>query len=211
MRAYRVLLHIFAALLLFDYGMFSTPATSPPEMSTNAISDLSDSDIIVTTAESAAVENGLTESGSGLEDEEQSNNSITVSPNTTQSLKHGQANESILDDLITTKSSKEYSTKENESVSEKITLAAQPKQDSTTKVSDSGSSGTLAGGIFILTIIIILIAFLLFILFFLRKKSRSYSFDLTRVDMPANDYADTPFRSDQEGISYEQTNKGKFK
>ncbi|XP_073678873.1 uncharacterized protein [Garra rufa] len=216
MRAYRVLLHIFAALLLLDYGMFSTPAPSAPEMSTTVISDTSDSKTIVTTAESTIVENDSSESGSGSGDD-RLNNSITVSPNTTQSLKHGQANESIVDYPIITKNSKDYSAKENESISEKIASTAQPKQDSTTKakgakigVSDSGS-GSLTGGIIILIFIIILIVCLLFILYFLRKKARSYSFDLTRDDIPANDYADTPFRGDQQGVSYEQTNKGKCK
>ncbi|XP_059396731.1 uncharacterized protein LOC132129238 isoform X2 [Carassius carassius] len=64
----------------------------------------------------------------------------------------------------------------------------------------------LLTGIIILILILILIFFLLGILFFLRKKARSYSFDLTRVDGPGNDY-ETPLRSDQQGLSYEQTNK----
>ncbi|XP_059396733.1 uncharacterized protein LOC132129238 isoform X4 [Carassius carassius] len=67
----------------------------------------------------------------------------------------------------------------------------------------------LLTGIIILILILILIFFLLGILFFLRKKARSYSFDLTRVDGPGNDY-ETPLRSDQQGLSYEQTNKGKY-
>ncbi|KTG41441.1 hypothetical protein cypCar_00031326, partial [Cyprinus carpio] len=64
-------------------------------------------------------------------------------------------------------------------------------------------------GVIILIIILLLIFSLLGILYYLRKKARSYSFDLTHVDVAANDYTDTPLRSDQQGISYEQTNKGK--
>ncbi|RXN34270.1 flocculation FLO11-like isoform X1 [Labeo rohita] len=128
-------------------------------MSTTAISDMSDSNTTVTTAESTIVGNDSTPLASGLEND-WSNNSSADYPHTTQILKHG--------------------------------------------------SGSLTGGIIILIFILILIVCLLVILYFLRKKSRSYSFDLSRPDVASNDYVDTPLSIDQQGISYEPTTKGMY-
>lgn len=184
MRTYCILIHVFAALLLCDYGMFSTPSPSPSEMSTTAIPDTSGPNTTETTQE------------------------LTTNVNDSSLLKSGlrndQLNDSVTDDPYTAESSGDYSEIDTESSTGVIstTTHAQPKKEPEQK--DPGSN---TGAIIILIFILILIAFLIGILYCLRKKGRSYSFDLTRVDIVANDYADTPLRSDQQGISYEQTNK----
>ncbi|KAI2649412.1 Interleukin-18 receptor 1 [Labeo rohita] len=165
-------------------------------MSTTAISDMSDSNTTVTTAESTIVGNDSTPLASGLEND-WSNNSSADYPHTTQILKHGQTNESILDAPQTTESVRGSETKGGIPF-EVSSSTAHPKQDSTSK------------GIIILIFILILIVCLLVILYFLRKKSRSYSFDLSRPDVASNDYVDTPLSIDQQGISYEPTTKGMY-
>ncbi|XP_050953346.1 uncharacterized protein LOC127155272 isoform X2 [Labeo rohita] len=211
MGTYCVLLHIFAALLLCDNRMFCEPHLV---MSTTAISDMSDSNTTVTTAESTIVGNDSTPLASGLEND-WSNNSSADYPHTTQILKHGQTNESILDAPQTTESVRGSETKGGIPF-EVSSSTAHPKQDSTSKGTKatngdtgakSGGSGSLTGGIIILIFILILIVCLLVILYFLRKKSRSYSFDLSRPDVASNDYVDTPLSIDQQGISYEPTTK----
>ncbi|XP_016104998.1 uncharacterized protein [Sinocyclocheilus grahami] len=191
MRTYCVLPHIFAALLLCDYGMFSMPSPSPSGMPTNAISNISDSNTTVTTAKSVTVGNDSSTLESGL-GRNQSNDL------------NGMA-ESSRDDSDTESESV------NGSTSRVISSTARPesttsnvKHHTTQQKKDSASD---TGAIIILIIILILIGFLLGILYCLRKKGRSYSFDLTRGDVVANDYVDTPLRSNQQGISYEQTNK----
>ncbi|XP_016295375.1 uncharacterized protein LOC107653219 [Sinocyclocheilus anshuiensis] len=189
MRTYCVLLHIFAALLLCDYGMFSTPSPSPSEMSTTAISATSDSNTVTTTG------------------------SITVG-NDSSSLETGLEDEWPVDSNDTAESSGDSSDNESKSLNGSISgvISSTTHPASTTRnvkhltTKQKIDSESVTGGIIILIIILILICFLLGILYILRKKARSYSFDLTRVDGPGNDY-DTPLRSDQQGLSYEQTNK----
>ncbi|KAF4096283.1 uncharacterized protein LOC131532339 [Onychostoma macrolepis] len=178
MRTYCILIHIFATLLLCDYGMLSTPSPSPSEMSTTAISDTSGPNTTETTQELTRHVNDSSLLESGLRND-------SFNPHTTESS----ANHTGI------------STESNTGVIS-TTTRIQPKEDP--KQEDSSSN---IGAIIILIIILILIALLLGILYCLRKKGRSYSFDLTRADIVANDYADTPLRSDQQGISYEQTNK----
>ncbi|XP_042567574.1 uncharacterized protein LOC122134840 isoform X2 [Cyprinus carpio] len=205
MRTYCVLPHFFAALLLCDYGMFSTPSPSPSGIPTNAISTISDSNTTVTTAKSVTAGNGSSTLESGL-------------------------GKNLPNDLNgTTESSRDHSVTESQRVngSTSRAIASTASPESTThnvkhhttqekKVSDSttvtgglntGDKTSITGGVIILIIILLLIFSLLGILYYLRKKARSYSFDLTHVDVAANDYTDTPLRSDQQGISYEQTNK----
>ncbi|XP_048034595.1 uncharacterized protein LOC125260317 isoform X2 [Megalobrama amblycephala] len=181
-----VILHIFAVLLLCDYGMFSTPSPSPSstERTTTETSNTSHSNTTVTMAESTTIGND-------------------TDPDTPDEESSG---------LMPTNSSYEDTTETDDSDdSNVIPSTARPestthKQNPPLEKKKDSDSGSYTGGIIILIIILILIFFLLGILYFLRKKGRSYSFDLTRVDAIPNDY-DTPLRSDQQGISYEQTNK----
>ncbi|XP_051735044.1 uncharacterized protein LOC127504470 [Ctenopharyngodon idella] len=173
-----VILHIFAVLLLCDYGMFFTPSPSYTERTTNETSDTSDSNTTVTTAESTTFENDKVYD---TDDEEFSG----LPTNTTSDT--GYSNSTTVFS----------SAARPESTTHKQNPINEIKKDDT---------GSYTGGIIILIIILILIFLLLGILYFLRKKGRSYSFDLTRVDAIPNDY-DTPLRSDQQGVSYEQTNK----
>ncbi|KAK2886153.1 hypothetical protein Q8A67_016990 [Cirrhinus molitorella] len=206
MRAYCVLLHIFAAFLLCDYGVFLTPGTSPSEMPATATSDMSNSSSIGTTAEPTTVGNDSRLLESGIETD-QSNNSFPSYPQTTQSIKNAPINESILDGTHTNVSSKDNLGKEDESGSKKIFSTAQPKQSFTDGAKAADNKGSETAGIILLVFILMLIVCLLVILYFLRRKARSYSFDLTRLDITPNDYVDTPLRNDQQGISYEQTTK----
>lgn len=191
MRTYCVLLHIFAVLLLCDYGMCSkpSPSPSPSEMSNTAISATSDSHTTVITTESITVGNDSSSLQTGLKYEGSSDLNDT--------------DDGSGDD------SEPESKNPNVSVSGVISSTTHPESTTLyvkphTKENIVSDSGSLTGGVIILILILILICFLLAILFILRKKARSYSFDLTRVDGPGNDY-DTPLRSDQQ--SYEQTNK----
>ncbi|KAK9954706.1 hypothetical protein ABG768_016755 [Culter alburnus] len=180
-----VILHIFAVLLLCEYGMFSTPSPFSTERTTNETSSTSDSNTTVTTAESTTFENE--DQGSSGWDENPEDDSL---PTTSVNKSEGQGRNAT--EVISSTTRPEITT-----------LNVNKDLNQGNKKDDSGS---YTGGIIILIIILILIFFLLGILYFLRKKGRSYSFDLTRVDAIPNDY-DTPLRSDQQGISYEQTNK----
>ncbi|XP_067301606.1 uncharacterized protein [Pseudorasbora parva] len=186
MCSYWVFLHIFAALLVCNYGMFSTPSPSSAERTTIEISNTSDSNTTVTTAQSAPFKNFT---------KPNSNYYYSSEPSTNASY------EDTFEEEILVPVSGTKSTKGTPSTAHPMTTNA--NQNTSEGKNDSGS---YTGGIIMLVIIIILIVLLLGILYFLRKKGRSYSFDLTRVDGPANDY-DTPLQSDQQGISYEQTNK----
>lgn len=109
---YFVLSSLFsAALLLCDYGMFSTPSPSPSEMSTTAISDTSGPNTTATTEESIRDGND----SSSLE----------------FSSGNDQFNYSTTDIPYTTKTSEGYSGINNESVIgvTSSTARAQPKED----------------------------------------------------------------------------------
>ncbi|XP_043086293.1 uncharacterized protein LOC122332896 isoform X2 [Puntigrus tetrazona] len=121
--------------------------------------------------------------------------------NTSSSGPPGNGSGALEDDLSAETTPKDPPTTEdrpdpaNDSAVVFISSKAQPKDDPRQE------------GIVILILILILIAVLLGILYILRKKGRSYSFDLSGVEAPGHDYVDTPLRSDQHGVSYEQTNK----
>lgn len=188
MHAHTLLLHTFAVLLLCDYGLFSTPSPSPspspPPSERNITESMNISTINITTAESTNLIN-------------------TTSVQTNEDLESSGLNGSYTsDDTETNDSVGEGS----ENPTESISSTSRPLSTTRTAALIKTGSGNLAVGIIILIFILILIGLLLGVLYFLRKKGRSYSFDLTRVDGPANDY-DTPLRSEQQGISYEQTNK----
>ncbi|XP_077074136.1 uncharacterized protein LOC143725542 [Siphateles boraxobius] len=186
MSTYRVFFHISAVLLLCDYGMFSTPTPSSTERTIIKTSNIPDSNTTVTAEP-------------------------TTSGNVTDS-EDDDDNESSGWTAFPTKTSHENASVPNIPVNESkgVTDRATPPRSTTSMMipnhGKKNDSGSVTGGIIILIIIIILIVLLLGLLYFLRKKGRSYSFDLTRVDGPANDY-DTPLRSEHQGVSYEQTNK----
>ncbi|XP_026101291.1 uncharacterized protein LOC113072515 [Carassius auratus] len=202
MRTYRVLPHLFVALLFCDYGMFSTPSPSPSGMPTNAVLNISDSNTTVTTTKSITVGNGSStvESGSGRNQPNDFNG-------TTESSRDNSVTESQRVNGST--SAAISSTARPENTTHDVKHHATPeKKDSTTGTGGmKAEDSTVTGGVIILVLFLLMIGFLLGLLYYLRKKTRSYSFDLTRVDVAANDYVDTPLRNDQQGISYEQTNK----
>ncbi len=80
-----------AALLLCDYGMFSTPSPSTSEMPTDAISSISDSNTTVTTAKSITVGNGLSTLESGL-GQNQSNDLSSTTESSTDLSESGRVN-----------------------------------------------------------------------------------------------------------------------
>ncbi|XP_039516751.1 uncharacterized protein LOC120471076 isoform X1 [Pimephales promelas] len=195
MGTYWRLLHIFAVLLLCDYGMFSTPTPSSTERTTIQISNTSDSNTIVT-AESTIFGN-FTEADEDDELDDERPEPPTNASHENASVPNITVNKSEGLDRSSVEATPR--TARPESTTHRRIPLAPPRQ----RENDSGS---YTGGVVILIIILILIVLLLGILYFLRKKGRSYSFDLTRADGPANDY-DTPLRSEHQGISYEQTNK----
>ncbi|XDV46553.1 hypothetical protein PO909_014431 [Leuciscus waleckii] len=186
MRTYWGFLHIFAVLLLCDYGMFYTPSPSSPERTTIEISNISDSNTTETTAESTTFGN-LTQSSGSPEIPTDTSYESTSVPDTSVHKSEGpdRNSEKVIPSMIRPEST---------------------THRQTTPQGSKNESASYTGGVIILIIILILIVLLLGLLYFLRKKGRSYSFDLTRADGPANDY-DTPLRSEHQGISYEQTNK----
>lgn len=95
-----------AALLLCDYGMFSTPSPSPSEISTTVISDTPGLDTTATTEEP------------------------TTAGNDSSSLENDQFNNSTTDVSYTTKTSEGYSGINNESAIgvTSSTARAQPKE-----------------------------------------------------------------------------------
>nr|XP_009295414.1 uncharacterized protein LOC101884517 [Danio rerio] len=190
MRTHTLLLHTFALLLLCDYGLFSTLSPSRPPSERSFTETMNISTINITTADSTDLIN-------------QTN--VQTTDDLESSGLNGSLTSEDFDDTDPTDLSEEseHTTESISSTSRPLstTRIAAPKNSSPKK-----GSGNLVVGIIILIFILILIGLLLGVLYFLRKKGRSYSFDLTRVDGPANDY-DTPLRSEQQGISYEQTNK----
>ncbi|KAK7129426.1 hypothetical protein R3I94_017591 [Phoxinus phoxinus] len=198
-------LHIFAVLLLCDYGMFFTPTPSSTERTTIEISNISDSNTTVTAAESAAFENLTRPDVDNTNDDDDDNENDDDDDEFSGLLK------------LTTNTSHENASAPNTSIYKPegpdtgpvtvIPSTTRPERTTHTLIiPPEKTNGSFTGGVIILIIILILIVLLIGLLYFLRKKGRSYSFDLTRADGPANDY-DTPLRSEHQGISYELTNK----
>ncbi|XP_051956296.1 uncharacterized protein LOC127625202 [Xyrauchen texanus] len=188
MRTYCGLSHIFIVLLLCDYGMFYTSSSSSSSPSSSEES-------ITATPEAST---------KFIYDP-------TATPNTT-AIPTEDSN------LTSTMTMSNYSSTEGRSTTAAMTKLIPPPVHSTgrpiTKVvgttqsseKERSNTGKLLG-VIILIFIVILIIILLGVLYFLRKKGRSYSFDLTHASCPPNEY-DTPLRSvEQQGVSYEHTDK----
>ncbi|XP_051518422.1 uncharacterized protein LOC127420293 [Myxocyprinus asiaticus] len=197
MHTYCVLIHVFVALLLCDYGMFSTPSSSSSSSSSSEESTTATSIISTITAliaESTTVRNDstgtITEQTTNIQTEDSNDDDNEYS-------EEGSATITTTGNFLPPF----HSTGRPESTPHHVHV-----NKFNPKISKD-NSGQYTGGIIILIFILILIIILLGILYFLRKKGRSYSFDLTRASGPSNDY-DTPLRSvEQQGASYEQTNK----
>ncbi|XP_056589405.1 uncharacterized protein LOC130409444 isoform X2 [Triplophysa dalaica] len=179
MKTYFVLLHVFVFLLMFDYGMFSTSSSSSSSLSSQESPTAS------------------------------SNIPTNITMTTAQSITESESSVMIRDNPTTSYSGDEDDNNNTTSVTNtqpNVSLAIlQPGVMNPTPGIIKDNSGPVTGGVIILILILILIILLLGILYVLRRKGRSYSFDLTRSDACANEY-DTPLR-EQQGISYESTNK----
>ncbi|KAA0706533.1 hypothetical protein E1301_Tti020743 [Triplophysa tibetana] len=148
----------------------------------------------------------LTSSSLSSQDSPTASSSIptNITMTTAQSITETESNVTIRDNTTTSASGDEDDNNNTTSVTNTQPNVSLPIPEPGDKISND-NSGAITGGIIILILILILISLLLGILYFLRRKGRSYSFDLTRSDACANEY-DTPLREEQ-GISYEPTDK----
>lgn len=180
-----VLWHVFVFLLMFDYGMFFT-SSSPSSKESPTESPNIPTNITMTTA------------GSIPETQPNGPDNMTSDSTTTFHSGYEYDNASRDNDINAT-----YLTTTHPNISIPIHHPGVKKSNPET---NKDNSGPYAGGVIILIFILILIIFLLIILYVLRKKGRSYSFDLTRTEACANEYA-TPLREQQVNISYEPKDK----
>ncbi|XP_057175438.1 uncharacterized protein LOC130545106 isoform X2 [Triplophysa rosa] len=179
MKTYFVLLHVFVFLLMFDYGMFSTSSSSPSSQESPTASNNISTNITMTTAESIT--------------ETEPNGANNMTRDNTTSSDSGDEDDN-------------YNTTSVTNTQPNISLPIHPPGVTNPSLETSkDNSGHFTGGVIILIFILILIILLLGILYVLRRKGRSYSFDLTRTDACANEY-DTPLR-EQQVISYEPKDK----
>ncbi|XP_051515623.1 uncharacterized protein LOC127418816 [Myxocyprinus asiaticus] len=196
MRTYCVLLHIFVVLLLCDYGMFSTSSSSSSE---DYITSSNIWKITSTTAESTKVRYYPTGTITELTTENLTEDSNLKSTMNTSNYSSAEGSSTTATNKLIYPPA--HSTGRPESPMPKVVENTQNSETS----KDSPNTGKYLG-VIILVFTVILIILLLGILYFLRKKGRSYSFDLTHASCPANEY-DTPLRSVEQGVNYEHTNK----
>ncbi|XP_065131735.1 uncharacterized protein [Paramisgurnus dabryanus] len=183
MQTCRVLLRVFVTLLMCDFGMFFTsssllPSESPPQDHTFNIFTPS---VNITTTK---LTTPRTERTTGLKTTNDNTTELNTADNTTIDL---------------------YVTKNKAFPYSNATSSTTKPMGKTNTIKDSSDSAGYTLAVIFLIIIVILIILLLGILYFLRKKGRSYSFDLTHTS--ANEHVEPFMDLDQQGVSYEHKDK----